>query len=79
MITIKIFSNNPPGKGWTRLLTLAGAAKDTFAPNVEVQVIYKGELPDMPNPPNMAVENMLLGKEVTAEKLEETLAELLPE
>ena len=33
----------------------------------------------MPSPPNMAVEDTLLGKEVTAEKLEYILMELMPE
>lgn len=33
----------------------------------------------MPDPPNLAVEDRLLGKEITAEKLEEILMELLPD
>ena len=80
MIKITVYSNNPPGKGWNRLLTLAGAAKDAYDPDVEVEVIfYKGDIPDMPVPPNIAVTDRLLGKDVTADKLEEILMELLPE
>lgn len=33
----------------------------------------------MPAPPDIAVEGKLLGKEVTAENLEEIMSELLPE
>ena len=44
-----------------------------------VQVVYKGELPGMADPPNLAVDDRLLGKDVTAEALEKVLAELLPE
>lgn len=58
---------------------MAGAVKDAFAPDVEVGVVYKGDIPDMPEPPNIAVEGRLLGKEVTAEKLEEIISELLTE
>ena len=79
MVKITVYSNNPPGKGWTRLLTLAGTVKDAYAPDVEVEVIYKGDIPDMPGPPNLTVEGRLLGKEVTAENLEEIISELLPE
>ena len=78
MLKITVYSNNPPGKGWTRLLTLAGAVKDGYAPDVEVEVIYKGDMPDMPEPPNIAVGDRLLGREITAEKMEEIVSELLP-
>jgi len=79
MVKITVYSNNPPGKGWNRLITLAGAVRDAFAPDVEVEVIYKGEMPDMPGPPDIAVEGRLLGRDITAEKLEEILMELIPE
>jgi len=46
---------------------------------VKVEVIYKGDSPGMPDPPDLAVEDRLLGKTVTAEMLEELLMELLPE
>jgi len=45
---------------------------------VEVEVIYKGDMPDMPEPPNIAVGDRLLGREITAEKMEEIVSELLP-
>ncbi|WP_161486063.1 hypothetical protein [Desulfotomaculum copahuensis] len=58
---------------------MAGAVKDAYAPDVDVEIIYKGDMPGMPDPPNLAVEDRLLGKEITAEKLEEILMELLPD
>lgn len=79
MVKITVYSNNPPGKGWNRLLGLAGAVKDAYSPDVEVEVIYKGDLPDMPGPPDIAVEGRLLGKYIAAEKLEEIIMELIPE
>jgi hypothetical protein len=42
-------------------------------------MLTRGDSPDMPDPPNLAVEDRLLGKNVTAEQLEKVLAELLPD
>lgn len=59
------------------MISLAGAVRDAYAPNVDVEIIYKGDLTEMPMPPNMAVDDRVLGKEVTAEKLEEIIVQLL--
>lgn len=61
------------------MINLAGAVNDAYAPDVEVEIVYKGDLPGMPDPPNLAVGDNLLGKDVTAETLEQVLAELLPD
>lgn len=58
---------------------MAGAVKDAFAPDVEVKIIYKGDIPGMPDPPNMAVNDRVVGKDITAGQLEEIVSELLPE
>lgn len=58
---------------------MAGAVKDAYAPDVEVKIIYKGDIPGMPDPPNMAVNDLVVGKDITAEQLEEILTKLLPE
>ncbi|MDA8335155.1 MAG: hypothetical protein M0Z41_09235 [Peptococcaceae bacterium] len=46
---------------------------------MQVEIIYKGDLPGMPAPPDIAVNDTLLGKNVTAGQLEKILMQLLPE
>lgn|GEM_PF-4614278 len=58
---------------------MAGAVGDAFEPDVAVQIIHQGDRTEMPDPPNPAVDDRIPGKDVTAARREEILAEPLPE
>lgn len=75
-MTITVYANGPPGRTCNSLIHLANLAKEAHESNVDVKLIYKGELSKMPEPPNLAVGGQLLGRDVTMEKLEEHLEKL---
>jgi len=57
---------------------LAGRVKEKYPADVEVEVIYPdGSLEDVPKPPNIAVDDELLGSKMTFEDLEEIVLEKL--
>lgn len=62
---------------------MAGAVSEKFAPEVKVDVIYKGFLgignknEEGIKPPNVYVDDVELGKNVTQEQLEMVVAEKL--
>jgi len=59
---------------------LAGKVKDKYPNDVEVEVVYSGFLgfghkEDTIKPPNIAVDDKVLGSEVTFEDLEKAILE----
>jgi hypothetical protein len=59
---------------------LAGKVKDKYPDDVEVEIVYSGFLgfghkEDAIKPPNIAVEDRVLGGEVTFEDLEKAVLE----
>ena len=59
---------------------MAGVVSEKFAPDVKVEVIYKGLLGigiggDGPKPPNVFVDDVELGKSFTQEELEQVVAQ----
>ena len=82
MVIIKVYSNRPAGPCWSGLSKMAGAVREKFAPDVKVEVIYKGLLGigtggDGPKPPNVFVDDVELGKSFTQEELEKVVAQKL--
>ena len=80
MVKIKIYSNRPAGKRWTNLCALAVQVKDKYPNAVEVETIYSGFLgfghkEDAVKPPNIAVDDKVLGSEVTFEDIEKAVLE----
>jgi len=58
---------------------LAGQVKEKYAPEVEVEVIYKGTPASegAPEPPNLGVDEEALGSKITLEEMEEMVLEKL--
>ena len=83
MVTIKVYSNRPAGPCWSGLAKMAGSVSEKFGPEVKADVIYKGFLgignkdDEGIKPPNVYVDDVELGKNVTQEQLETVVAKKL--
>jgi hypothetical protein len=61
---------------------LAGKVKEKYPDDVEIEIMYSGFLgfghkENVIKPPNIAVDNKILGSEATLEKIEKTVIEKL--